>query len=425
VQETLIAQGISPDKAKTLSQGLAEVTSAGMGAAVGGTQGAITGMAVDTNNRQLHQDESQALAQLKKGKSAREQHQLDAAACALAKCAEGVSANDPNYATLQALQQEGTQYTNAQKTLTSTGLFVYTNKDGVNDFLTKNGEIGTRLGGGLRMAGGAAGTVGGSAMAVVGVGTCPSVAGCALIPVGAGLAALSYSDLIGGSNQLTGPYNSTEGQRVLDSFSPSTYPGERDPSADLGIGGVTALVELGIGKYGFKLLDKMTVGDTVTPLPTKSGGVGKVSNSAQQENSPSGKYANRLDVQYRTAEDVNSDSLARLGVSGRPPYQTGTRVTEYVTKEADQFVRVTSGENAEGAWMMRKEAIQGLSPEEIARKYSLPATPKYISDVNVPAGTGIRTGKVESNFGGNQGAIQYELISRIPRESFTNTRPLR
>lgn len=57
VQETLIAQGISPDKAKTLSQGLAEVTSAGMGAAVGGTQGAITGMTVDTNNRQLHPNE--------------------------------------------------------------------------------------------------------------------------------------------------------------------------------------------------------------------------------------------------------------------------------------------------------------------------------------------------------------------------------
>jgi len=57
VQQTLVAQGLSPDKAKTISQGIAEATSAGMGAAVGGTQGAMTGLTVDTNNRQLHPKE--------------------------------------------------------------------------------------------------------------------------------------------------------------------------------------------------------------------------------------------------------------------------------------------------------------------------------------------------------------------------------
>ncbi|MFZ2334098.1 MAG: DUF637 domain-containing protein [Sideroxyarcus sp.] len=138
-----------------------------------------------------------------------------------------------------------------------------------------------------------------------------------------------------------------------------------------------------------------------------------------------GKYANRLEVSYRKAEDVNIDALARLGPDGRPPYQAGTRVTEYTTKETDQFVRVTPGETAEGAWMMRKEAIQGLTPEEIAIKYSLPSVPKFITDVNVPPGTGIRTGKVASNFNGNQGAVQYELISRLPSSSFTNTRALK
>jgi filamentous hemagglutinin len=49
--------------------------------------------------------------------------------------------------------------------------------------------------------------------------------------------------------------------------------------------------------------------------------------------------------------------------------------------------------------MMRKEAIEGLTPEQIQRKYSLPAKPTYISDVNVPAGIRIRTGKVKTNFG--------------------------
>lgn len=134
------------------------------------------------------------------------------------------------------------------------------------------------------------------------------------------------------------------------------------------------------------------------------------------------KYTNRLDVTYRSAADVNSKEFA---ADYSPPYQAGTRVTEYTTKEADKFVRVSLGEQAAGQWMMRKEAIQGLTPEQIAQKYSLPAVPKYISDVNVPAGTQIRTGSAATNFGGNQGAVQYQLISPIPNNSFTNTRPLR
>ncbi|MFH2135590.1 MAG: hemagglutinin repeat-containing protein [Pseudomonadota bacterium] len=51
---TLIEQGLSESQATMLSQSLAEATSAGMGAVVGGTQGAASGMPVDTNNRQLH-----------------------------------------------------------------------------------------------------------------------------------------------------------------------------------------------------------------------------------------------------------------------------------------------------------------------------------------------------------------------------------
>lgn len=76
--------------------------------------------------------------------------------------------------------------------------------------------------------------------------------------------------------------------------------------------------------------------------------------------------------------------------------------------------------------MMRKEAIEGLSAEQIQKKYSLPSKPIYISDVNVPAGTRIRTGKVESNFllqgGGGQGAVQYELLDRLDGKHFTNRR---
>lgn len=56
VEETLVKQGMNSGAAKMIAQG-GEVTSASMGAVVGGIQGAGTGLAVDTNNRQLHPKE--------------------------------------------------------------------------------------------------------------------------------------------------------------------------------------------------------------------------------------------------------------------------------------------------------------------------------------------------------------------------------
>lgn len=57
-EEALVGQGMSAGAAKMIAQGLAQATSAGMGAVVGGTQGAAVGLAVDTNNRQLHPGEA-------------------------------------------------------------------------------------------------------------------------------------------------------------------------------------------------------------------------------------------------------------------------------------------------------------------------------------------------------------------------------
>ncbi len=126
----------------------------------------------------------------------------------------------------------------------------------------------------------------------------------------------------------------------------------------------------------------------------------------------------RTDVRHRSAEEVN----ATFPPGWKPPYQPGTRVTEYTTSVDEKFVRVHGDDNKAGSWIMKKEAIQGLSPSDIAHKYSLPSVPKYVSDVNVPANTPIRTGKVAGNFGGAQGAKQYELLGRIPMTSFSNTR---
>jgi hypothetical protein len=138
------------------------------------------------------------------------------------------------------------------------------------------------------------------------------------------------------------------------------------------------------------------------------------------------KNKNRKNIKQRTAEEVNSEFPETYS----PPYEPGTRITEFTTKEADQFVRVHGTDNTVRPWMMRKEAVDGLSPEQIQHKYSLPNKPTHISDVIVPEGTRIRTGKVEANFepqgGGGQGATQYQWIgTKVPKSAVTNTRPIK
>jgi len=82
---------------------------------------------------------------------------------------------------------------------------------------------------------------------------------------------------------------------------------------------------------------------------------------------------------------------------------------------------------------VKEEAIKGLSPLEIQRKYSLPSVPTQITDVNIPPGTTIRRGLTNSNLGGNAGAVQYEIViatlePEVLRKQiagwFSRTRPL-
>jgi filamentous hemagglutinin len=120
---------------------------------------------------------------------------------------------------------------------------------------------------------------------------------------------------------------------------------------------------------------------------TPSAAEGSFGSQSKNNSSRSWKYENRVDVTQRPAAAVNADHAA---IGNNPPYKLGTVVVEYTTKEADVFVRVHNVNNPNRPWMMRKEAIAGLSAEQIQFKYSLPSKPSYVSEVHVPAGTRIR-----------------------------------
>ena len=81
-------------------------------------------------------------------------------------------------------------------------------------------------------------------------------------------------------------------------------------------------------------------------------------------------------------------------------------------KKDARFVRVYDNQNSfnKGPWIMREKDIKGLSPAEIQNKYSLPFTPVYQCDVNLKAGTLLRSGITGPLFGYSGGGLQYDLM---------------
>ena len=124
-----------------------------------------------------------------------------------------------------------------------------------------------------------------------------------------------------------------------------------------------------------------------------------------------------------SAEDVNKIFKDTMGYE--PPYKPGTSVTEIQLTKNATYVRVYDKVNSrmQGGWVMKAEDIAGLTPQEIQNKFALPNTPKYICDVNLEAGTRLRTGEVNPLFGFDGGGQQYDLIINGKKVgTFTNER---
>ncbi|WP_244305944.1 hypothetical protein [Paraburkholderia lacunae] len=172
--------------------------------------GANGALGADLYNRQLHKSEEEKLKQLQKGQSPEEQHKLAAAECALVHCADGVSNNDPAKSALQALQNEGQNYTYEQGLLTRAGAFDgYGAADWLVDLNDRN-HLTTRAAGAVQGVTGAA-----AAAAAIGAG-CASVVACAAGVAVAGTS-LDYSKA-GFTQFVNGNPASTYGEQALQSL---------------------------------------------------------------------------------------------------------------------------------------------------------------------------------------------------------------
>jgi hypothetical protein len=130
-------------------------------------------------------------------------------------------------------------------------------------------------------------------------------------------------------------------------------------------------------------------------------------------------------ISETSAENVNKWWKEEMNYS-EPPYKPGTFVQEIELTEKSTFVRVYDGENSGmyGGGLMKADDIRGLTPSQIQDKFALPTTPKFILDVELDAGTRIRTGTANPLFGSQGGGQQFDLMGQRVG-NFTNPRPLR
>lgn len=105
---------------------------------------------------------------------------------------------------------------------------------------------------------------------------------------------------------------------------------------------------------------------------------------------------------------------------------------QIVIDKPTKFVRVFGGDSGQvGSWVMKAEDVVGLTPQQIASKYSLPQVPTMIGDVTLPAGTkmnvsvagGISPGAAKGVVTGDNcgGGVQFQITTRLlSRDEFAN-----
>lgn len=272
----------------------------------------------DEYNRQLHQKEVLALEKLQE-ENPEKAYQLKAAACAIVHCSASVHPDDQkNYDALTKLEADGSGFKDAQSALFATGAFdEYSKWDQVNDGLLRNEESAQRTGNAGRAILGAAGAVAGYSGAIITSPACVTLVGCALPGMSAAAGAASFLESWEATGKLFAPYEYTQGDRVLASFSSETYPGDVNPLRDYGTEAAKAAVEMlllkGAGKYleGSGELLLTSGGKKGGSLPGSTSAVDKVEFNATRDAEGFGLSAQRDFVpgKEHRAENINAGQV--------------------------------------------------------------------------------------------------------------------
>ncbi|WNZ86719.1 hemagglutinin repeat-containing protein [Pseudomonas sp. P108] len=173
-----------------------------------------------------------------------------------------------------------------------------------------------------------------------------------------------------------------------------------------------------LGQFAGK--DAAKVSETIAKLEVSS--ADNIADVITTKNLPNKSIEN---VRAISANEANAPFVER---GWSPPYDTGSQVRTFTTATEIKFARVSTVDNPQGAFLVRADEIAGMTPEQIQQHLALPKVPTQVAEVSVPPGTNMQVGRVaaQPQFGASsKGGVQYQLLSKIPDESFGFPRSLR
>ena len=133
-------------------------------------------------------------------------------------------------------------------------------------------------------------------------------------------------------------------------------------------------------------------------------------------------------LQKMTGDQINETLKNDFGFD-KPAFLGGDTPSSLIQMDKPtKFVRVHNDDSsfAKGAWLMAYDDIVGLTPEQIKDKFALPAMPKFVVEVEVPAGAQFYTGLCNPLEGwGNGGGTQYFLVGGERPKVYGNMKPIK
>lgn len=136
--------------------------------------------------------------------------------------------------------------------------------------------------------------------------------------------------------------------------------------------------------------------------------------------------------QFTNAANAANAKILEDNPGFKPSYLPGSQIVEFTISQPEKFVRMSGGESrATANWIMREADIAGLTSEQIASKFALPAVPSQIGEVTIPAGTKLQASVANGILRGDNpggGGVQF-YIPEPPADKvfgtwFTNLRTL-
>jgi hypothetical protein len=162
------------------------------------------------------------------------------------------------------------------------------------------------------------------------------------------------------------------------------------------------------------------------------GSLGKVKNIIGTYLRHKSKTPTIVDIKKVPSNIINKpfDTIKAKGEGWKPPYPSDINIRKFKTNEEMKFLRVhVDKKKPTGRFLVRNKEVAHLlkKPEELRKHLGLPETPKYITEVKVPKGTEVITGRIGSQpkFGlKKESGIQYQLEKKLQEEHFTNTKSI-